>query len=229
MATFGLVHGACHGAWCWDLLVPELAARSHGSIAVDLPCDDPSADFDHYAAVASAAFERARDDLVLVGHSLGAHTVARVAQRRPVRMLVFLCGIIPVRDGERNDDEPPLEVPGTFDGLREDALGRFSFADPEDAIAAFFQDCDPELAAWAVSRLRPQSTTPHRTLGEPVALPDVPIVSIVCSEDRTATAAWGRWAARERLLGAPVHELPGSHSPFLSRPAALADLLSSLL
>jgi hypothetical protein len=29
MATFGLVHGAWHGAWCWDRLVPELEARGH--------------------------------------------------------------------------------------------------------------------------------------------------------------------------------------------------------
>jgi hypothetical protein len=30
----------------------------------------------------------------------------------------------------------------------------------------------------------------------------VPCVSIVCSDDRVASAEWGRWAARERLLGA---------------------------
>jgi hypothetical protein len=39
---------------------------------------------------------------------------------------------------------------------------------------------------------------------------------------------WGRWAARERLLDAPVVELPGSHSPFRSRPADLVEALVEL-
>jgi hypothetical protein len=32
----------------------------------------------------------------------------------------------------------------------------------------------------------------------------------------------------QRLLGAPVVELPGSHAPFLSRPVDLADALVEL-
>lgn len=228
MTTFGLVPGACHGAWCFELLVPELRALGHEAIAVDLPCDDPAVDLEGYADIATQALVGAPDDLVLVGHSLAAHTIPRVVRRRPVRTLVFLCGVIPPRAGERNDDEPQLEEPGTFTGLRTDELGRFSFPDPRDAIAAFYQDCEPELAAWAAARLRPQSTTPHRTLNEPIDWPDMPCVSIVCGEDRVARAEWGRWAARERLLGAPVHELPGGHSPFVSRPADLARLLAAV-
>src|SRR5260221_10947192 len=37
VSTFVLVHGAWHGAWCWERLVPELEARGHASIAMDLP------------------------------------------------------------------------------------------------------------------------------------------------------------------------------------------------
>jgi hypothetical protein len=47
---------------------------------------------------------------------------------------------------------------------------------------------------------------------------------IACTGDRRV----GRWPARERLLGAPVVELPGCHAPFLSRPADLADALVGL-
>ena len=38
-------------------------------------------------------------------------------------------------------------------------------------------------------------------------------------------AEWGRWAARERLIDAPVVELAGSHSPFLSRPEELVEAI----
>ena len=27
MSTFVLVHGAWHGAWCWERALPDLAAR----------------------------------------------------------------------------------------------------------------------------------------------------------------------------------------------------------
>ena len=40
VTTFALVHGAWHGAWCWERLIEPLRERGHGAIAVDLPCDD---------------------------------------------------------------------------------------------------------------------------------------------------------------------------------------------
>ena len=39
MATFGLVHGAGHGAWCWERLVPILETLGHRAFAMDLPCE----------------------------------------------------------------------------------------------------------------------------------------------------------------------------------------------
>jgi len=39
-----LVHGAMHGAWCWEKIVPLLAARGRRVVAIDLPGlgDDPA-------------------------------------------------------------------------------------------------------------------------------------------------------------------------------------------
>ena len=37
MATFVLIHGACHGGWCWEKVVPLLEARGHTAYAPDLP------------------------------------------------------------------------------------------------------------------------------------------------------------------------------------------------
>jgi pimeloyl-ACP methyl ester carboxylesterase len=46
-------------------------------------------------------------------------------------------------------------------------------------------------------------------------------------DDLDASPAWLQRVARERL-GTEAHGLPGGHSPFLARPAALADLLEKL-
>jgi len=49
MRTFVLIHGAGDSAWYWHLLEPELRARGHDVVAMDLPCDDDSAGLAEYA------------------------------------------------------------------------------------------------------------------------------------------------------------------------------------
>ena len=34
---FILVHGASHGSWCWQKLIPFLEELGHSALAVDLP------------------------------------------------------------------------------------------------------------------------------------------------------------------------------------------------
>ena len=58
-------------------------------------------------------------------------------------------------------------------------------------------------------------------------VPDVERASLVCREDVGVNPAWSRRVARERLGVEPV-ELDGGHSPFLARPAELADVLARL-
>ena len=95
MTTIALVHGAFHGAWCWDHLRPELEARGFAVVAPDLPCDDPSAGCVAYADVVVTALAHVNDEVILVGHSLGGLTIPLVAAARPVRRMVFLCAFLP--------------------------------------------------------------------------------------------------------------------------------------
>ena len=64
MTTFGLVHGAFHGSWCWERLTPELERLGHRVLTVDLPSEEPLAGAAEYAAVAVTAFADAGEDLV---------------------------------------------------------------------------------------------------------------------------------------------------------------------
>jgi hypothetical protein len=47
---------------------------------------------------------------------------------------------------------------------------------------------------------------------------------LACDDDRTIDPAWQVRTAKERL-GIDAEVIAGSHSPMLSRPAELADLL----
>ena len=230
MTTFALVHGAWHGAWCWERLVPELEALGHRAIAIDLPIEDPSASFDDYAdAVCEAVVDQPRDDLVVVGHSLGGLTVPLVAARRPMRHLVYLCALTPIPGQpfakQMREDAAMLNADYPKGLGPKDALGRRAWVDNEFAAFHLFGDCDDATISAAVARLRPQALNPY---GVPCSLrtfPDVACTYVVCAEDRMVNPDWSRAMARDRL-GAEIVEMPGSHSPFLSRPKELASILA---
>jgi hypothetical protein len=163
MATFALVHGSWHGAWCWERLEPELAARGHRAIAIDLPIEDPDAGLGRHAELVAEALVGVDDDVILVGHSMAGSTIPLVARHRPLRHLVFLAALVP-EPGRSVTDRYTAEdvyVPGFVGNtlLRED--GASYWPDPEAAVRCFYHDCTAADAAWAVSRLRPQSAAPR--------------------------------------------------------------------
>jgi pimeloyl-ACP methyl ester carboxylesterase len=224
--TFVLVHGAWHGGWCWQHLAPHLEQRGARSIAVDLPCDDVEAGTETYAAHVLEALP-VRGDLVLVGHSLGGLTIPLVAATRPVRALVFLCALLPVPGLSVVDQlrlEPEMFAAGFGSTLARDARGRSYWGDRDEAIAQMYGDVDTDEATWAFTRLRPQARLPSVEPSPLRAWPDAPSVVIVARDDLAIAPSWSHRSARERL-GIEALELPCSHSPFMSQPASLAELL----
>jgi pimeloyl-ACP methyl ester carboxylesterase len=226
VTTFALVHGGWHGAWCWEAVTPLLDARGHNVVAVDLPSDDPNADFDTYADVVCDALGRA-DDIVVVGHSLGGVIIPLVAARRRVRHLVYVCALIPQIGHSWADQaaaEPDMMCPGWNAGLSDpDAQGRTTWVDPALTRTLLYADCDEATAAAATARIRPQAGL--GSVPFPLAeFPSVTSTSVYCTEDRMVAPQWAKRTARDRF-GADVVELPGSHSPFLSRPRSLVDIL----
>jgi len=225
MADFLLLHGACHGGWCWDAVVARLREARHQAFAPDLPCDDLDAGLDEYADTAVAALSNPVGDLVVVGHSLGALVVPLVAARVPVRRVVMLAGIVGAPHSsleslavEDSDRDLPLED----DDIESDDQSRFRFTS-SGARRALFHDCPPAAADAAIARLRFQ-----RSMWTQVAdfdnWPATEIVSITSTGDRIVNPAWPDRIARERLGVESVH-LPGGHSPFLARPSELTDVL----
>jgi len=75
--------------------------------------------------------------------------------------------------------------------------------------------------------LRPQSPRPLVEPSPLAAWPDVDQGVVLTTDDRVLNQKWAIATARARLGGAEPVLLPGSHSPFLSRPAALADILAA--
>ena len=224
-----LVHGSYHGAWCWDLLRPELERLGHRVITMDLPISDP--------AIGAAGYAQAIDEAlgpdsepVLVGHSMGGLIIPLVAARRPVRRLVFLAAFLPSPGKSANEQRATEAIDGRVPPVTAEVgpLGDGVWmVGPNTATELFFDDAPPDVAKWATQRLRPQSYGVMNETTPLTAWPDVPSSSIVCRDDRAINPDWVRTVARERL-GVEAIELEGSHSPFLTRPRELATVLHSL-
>ena len=229
--TFGLVHGSWHGAWCWDLLAPELEALGFRCVAVDLPTEDASCGATASAGIVAGSLAAVTGRVALVGHSLGGLTIPVVAQLRPVQLLVFLAAFLPVpgRSMLQQVRESSPFTPAWPD-LAARQIGHpdgSSEWPPEAAIEAFYHDCPPDRARWAASRLRRQTWKPFDEPSPLTAWPDVESVSILCRDDRVVSPDWSRGISEQRL-GRPAVEIDGGHSPFLARPAPFAGLLADL-
>src|SRR5438477_12152772 len=83
-----LIHGAWHGAWCWDGVARELQ-RQHVSVeVVNLPLTGLADD----VAAARVAIEGAGEGAVVCGHSYGGMVISNAATGLPgVKRLVYLC------------------------------------------------------------------------------------------------------------------------------------------
>jgi alpha-beta hydrolase superfamily lysophospholipase len=104
---FVLVHGLCHGAWCWYKVATALESAGHRVTTLDLAASGvhPSRlhevrSFEHYSRPLLDAVAAAPDGdrLVLVGHSFGGHNLALAMERFPrkVAVAVFVSAPMPV-------------------------------------------------------------------------------------------------------------------------------------
>jgi pimeloyl-ACP methyl ester carboxylesterase len=230
VTTFALLHGGAHGGWCWEHVAPLLRDVGHDVVAPDMPVDDPAVGVDAWADIIVDALRDAGDDVVVVGHSLGGLAVPVVAARRPVRRMVFLAAMVPMPGMTYLDYLATPEGAGAvtvpFDPAHIDAQGR-TIVPADVAREVFYADCSPADVQRATERLRPNASTAFTERCPIDAWPDVPSTYILMTDDRAVGNEWSRRVARDRLGVEPI-ELPGSHSPFYSRPAQLAGVLGGL-
>jgi alpha-beta hydrolase superfamily lysophospholipase len=220
---FVLVHGAWHAGACWRPLVEELEARGERVVAPDLPCEDPDATLDDYARAVVDAAAGFDEPVTVVGHSLAGLTVPLIPERRPVAGLVFIAAALPIPGEPASSGVPPESLSDGFPELLA-ALDPTVGWTREAAIAAFYHDVPEPLLSEAIDALRGQEFGPTVVPWPLAAYPNVPVRYLACDDDRTIDPAWQVRTAKERL-GIDAEVIAGSHSPMLSRPAELADLL----
>ena len=237
MATYVLVHGAWHGAWCWDKVVPLLERAGHSVEALDLPGHGrdktpiPEVTLQAYADSVCRALDAKAEPVVLAGHSMGGIVITQSAERRPVKIktLVYLTAFL-LRNGETllhvaQGDTEALVLPNlvmapdeSYATIRDEAIRE-----------VFYGDCTDEDVSRARSLLVPQATAPFAT---PMSTTEanfgrVGRVYIECLRDRAISPS-----VQEAMYAAlpcqKVITMDTDHSPFFSAPEELAAHLVSL-
>jgi pimeloyl-ACP methyl ester carboxylesterase len=212
-----LVPGSWHGAWAYDDVAERLGRESVSVTAIDLPSNGGSAGLADDAAAVRTALEEIGEPTVVVGHSYGGIAVSEGAAGSPDAVgLVYLCAFMLDR-GESLLDVLQHELPDWI-SLDEEA-GSHIAERTEDVLYA---DCGREVAASAAARLSRQSVAAIATPQTAAAWQSVPSTYLICGADRAVPPpAQEAMAAR----AGTVHRVDSSHSPFLSRPDEVADIV----
>ncbi len=233
MARFLLVHGSCHGAWCWRDLIPALQARGLGALAIDLPAhgeDETPASEATLEGYAESILDAIVAPVTLVGHSAAGYPITLAAERAPEKIarLIYLCAYVPAPglsmiDMRRAGPSQPLKGAVIADP------DRIAYSvDPARGPALFYDDCAAEAVAYAMPRLCPEPILPQSTALPPLTRwQGIERHYILCEGDRVippdyqATMSAGFRADQ-------VTTLPTGHSPFFAAPDLLAERLAEI-
>jgi pimeloyl-ACP methyl ester carboxylesterase len=217
MTRIVLVHGAWHGAWCWDGVLAELHEREIDAVAVELPFTGFADDVD----VVRSAVGSSSQGVVVCAHSYGGAVVSQaVAPLTNVGHLVYLAAFVNAGDASALTDSPISLLEAIV------TSGEQCSFDPTFAPSIFYGNSEPETIAAIAPRLRPMVLDSAALIASPPAPRTVPSTYVVCSRDG-AIPPEAQYQMAQGLDRVVVW--PTDHSPFLTRPGDVADLLELAL
>ncbi len=228
-----LVHGAWHGAWCWAPVVDLLRAEGVDVVAVDLPGHGadpgPLTDLHGDAARVREVLDAGAGPAILVGHSYGGAVVTEAGVHPDVVHVVYLAAF--ALDAGETVSSAFADGPDPDGAGRPDLGAALVFADDRCTVdpaltgEIFFNDVDPHAAAAATAQLGPQPAVTFAQSPAAVAWRERLSTYVVCELDMAIHPGLQERLSRRTT---DVVSWPTGHSPFLSRPDLVAELLLRL-
>ena len=237
--TFVLVHGAFQDERAWSEVKPRLEAAGHKVVAVRMagragdttPLSQIS--LESYRAQVAAAVSAEPAPVVLVGHSFGGITIANVAEALPerIRALVFVGAYLPQAGAADQSMAKWAELDQWNGFTKQNFIVAKDYSSAgvldSDVVMLFCGDCS--AADQARTQRDFHQREPLKPAGTPVAVSAerygrVPKVYVKTLRDR-AISPQMQQLMLDRTPVQRVVQIDSGHSPFLSRPAALAQAL----
>jgi pimeloyl-ACP methyl ester carboxylesterase len=228
-ATVLLVHGAWGGTWVYWKLAPCLEARDVPWVGADLPsckATDSSIGPADDAAYVGELIDGIDGPVVVVGKSYGGAVISgATGGRDDVAHLVYVAAFMPEAGEPFQRTTAPARLPEFAAGISALDDGRLELDAEVGARCAFTYATDADHDLWRRNR-RPMSFGRDRSIAfDAVGWETIPSTYVVSSEDRCIDPSAQRaWATR----ATNVIERPYDHSPGLSRPEEIADLLAEI-
>jgi pimeloyl-ACP methyl ester carboxylesterase len=213
-----LVHGGFVDGSGWQGVYSILKKNGYRVSIVQ----NPTLTLEGDAAATKLVLDMQDGPSILVGHSYGGAVITAAGNHPKVAALVYITAFMPdegesvqtlIKDPPPGAPVPPILPPQ--DG--------FLFLDKSKFHASFAADLDPKLAEfradsqvpWGVGALSGQIHNP--------AWKTKPTYYLVATEDKMIPPPAQR--AMSSRAKATVVEVPGSHSIYESKPAAVAELI----
>ncbi|KAH6833734.1 hypothetical protein C2S53_009743 [Perilla frutescens var. hirtella] len=243
-----LVHGACHGAWCWYKVATRLRSEGHRVTALDMAAsgadprrvEDLSSISDYCQPLMEFMAALQPDErVVLVGHSLGGLGISLAMEKFPekVSVAVFVTAFLP------GPDLTLLAILAEYEkqlGSYMDNQISFSNGDdkpptsllfgPEFLASRLYQLSPPEDLSLATSLVRPLTLYDDSDLAKEGAVSkenygSVRRAYVVCDQDNVLKQSFQQWMIENN----PVEEVKvisgADHMPMFSKYNELCDSL----
>ncbi|GFG51938.1 hypothetical protein MAGR_33790 [Mycolicibacterium agri] len=217
-----LIPGAWHKPTHYGLLVKELSDLDVHTVALASSGDDPATLQDMYADAEVIARAAAAIDgpVVVVAHSYGGVPTTQAFREvgNVVRIMYVAAFQLPVGESLLSTNGGTL-MPWSR-RLRQNGI--CDHVEVITPITVFYNDLDDVTARDAVAQLGYQSYASLNQQLTQTAWQAIPSTYVICEADNAISVPAQEAMARR---ADEVARLATSHSPFLSRPAAEAELI----
>jgi pimeloyl-ACP methyl ester carboxylesterase len=235
---FVIVHGAFQTSQSWAQVGQNLKAKGHTVVAIDLPgrntqgAEAKAVSIADYVNVVSAAVKNQTERVTLIGHSFGGITISMVGAANPekIKRLVYVAAYIPI-SGESMQSIASGDKTNGFTEKSFVVSPDYSFATilEEDRARLFVNDGTPDLQKSATNAMVREPLGPIGTRVEIAAerFASVEKAYIRTTLDKTVSPPTQQMMIQRAGIR-NVMELEAGHSPQLTQPAALADLIVTI-
>lgn len=218
--TVVLVHAAWADGSSWNKVTGELQRKGFEVVAAQIPLTS----FTDDVAVLKKVLFRQKGPIILAGHSYGGAVItAAAAGNSNVRALVYIAAIVP-DEGETVADVFRRVPPHPSSPKLEPDADGFLWLTVDGFRNAFAPDASASETALMAATQKPISL---KCLGEPMANPawrEKPTWFLIAEKDLMVSPETQRFTAAR--MKSKIVSLPVDHTPLVSRPDAVADLVT---